>query len=326
MQIKRTSLFMLAFFVFLLPGLKAGSAHQIQVDTLGNNLIDTVMLSVLPDSAQHHLNLENLHVSLRKSSFVIDDPSRQGYIDYKISTLSDNTPTQLLISQEYLKGGLLKDLGIQKQSRPRWVLFTVFVLIFFVGLIRVVFPTEFKIIIEAYYRERLLLQVSKEDNLTTSWPYICLYGVFSLALGLFLVISFSEFNDSILLTPWNFFRASLIIALLFIAKIVISRFISFVFELEKIMREYVAIIYLMYFNSMLVLLPFLLFIVLIPVIYFKILLIIFAISVSILFIYRILRTSIHLFGDTQFSISYLILYLCTLEIAPILLLVRTLGN
>lgn len=302
-------------------------AQQLPADTTSRQPTPAADTSALSDAAKHAVLLDGMHPSLKSSILVAHGPGVPSYLDYRLQSRRTEAPEPLLVSGEYFSKSIYtRDEALPKQARPRWVLYTVFVLFLFVALIRVVFPTEFKIIIEAYYRERLLLQVSKEDNLATSWPYICLYAVFSFALGLFLVVAFSEFGNASLLTPLTFLKASLTIALLFILKIMISRFLSFVFELEKIMREYIAVIYLMYFNGMLVLLPFLLFIVLIPVAYFKILLIIFAISICILFIYRILRTSLHLFGDTQFSISYLILYLCTLEIAPILLLIRTLSN
>lgn len=255
---------------------------------------------------------------------VYDNPNRETYLQYMIRELRERQPDAILLPENLYNENDV--YGIEKPSRPLWVLVTTFVLIFFVGMIRLIFPTEFKIIIEAYYRERLLQQVSKEDSIATSWPYIFLYGVFSLALGLFIVVMVSEFKDRDLLNVVNYLRTSGFIAVLFILKIMVIRFISFVFELDKIVREYVAVIYLVYFNSMLVLLPFLLFSMLLPSSDFTFLLILFVTFISLIFIYRLLRTAMHLFSNTKFSISYLIIYLCALEIAPILFLIRALGN
>ena len=217
-------------------------------------------------------------------------------------------------------------IGIEKTSRPAWVLLVVFLLFLVLGVLRIIFPVELKIIVDAYYKERLLLQVSKEDNLATSWPYIFLYAVFSLSLGLFVVVIMSNFGDKNYLTFENFLKNSGFVAMLFIAKILLIRFVSFVFQLEKIVREYIAILYLVYFNSMFFLMPFLLAVVFIPSNYFKSISIIYICLVIILFSYRFLRTAIHLFGHFKFSIFYLILYLCSLELAPILILVRSLSN
>lgn len=73
-------------------------------------------------------------------------------------------------------------------------------------------------------------------------------------------------------------------------KILLVRFVSLVFEVDKLAREYVTVLYLVYFNSMLFLMPFLLVLVFVPVAYFKIALILFAVIASILFVYRFLRT------------------------------------
>jgi len=222
--------------------------------------------------------------------------------------------------------GLPHGQGETKTERPIWVLLVVFLLFFAVAIVRLAFPADFSMIVQAYYDERTLQQVSKEDNMLTSWPYIFLYLIFSLALGLFIVLMESSFVRLDILSWENYVRTAFFVALLFIVKILLIRFISFVFEIDRSVREYVTILYLVYFNSMLFLMPFLLVAIFVPIAYFKILLILFTVSVSILFIYRFLRTAFRLFGNLKFSIFYLILYLCALEVAPILILVRTLSN
>lgn len=216
--------------------------------------------------------------------------------------------------------------GHTKAARPFWVLLVVFMFFLLMGVLRIIFPVEIRTIIEGYYKERLLLQLSKEDNLATSWPYIFLYILFSFSLGLFVVLVVSGFGAGNYLTFENFMKNSGFVALLFILKILFIRFVSVIFLLEKIIREYIAILYLIYFNSMFFLMPFLLMVVFVPVSYFKTITIIYALGVTLLFGYRFTRTAIHLFGQFKFSIFYLILYLCSLEVAPVLILVRALNN
>ncbi|GAA4145660.1 hypothetical protein GCM10022216_29790 [Sphingobacterium kyonggiense] len=213
-----------------------------------------------------------------------------------------------------------------KHHRPIWVVFVVAFLFLVLGILRIIFPVELKIIVDAYYKERLLQQVSKEDNLATSWPYIFLYIVFSFSLGLFVCVLVSSFTDRNYLTFENFLKNSGFVALLFIAKILLIRFVSFIFLLEKIVREYIAVLYLVYFNSMFFLMPFLLAVIFVPVAYFPAIAVTYMVLVFLLFGYRFIRTAFHLFGNFQFSIFYLILYLCSLELAPILILVRALSN
>ncbi|WP_380881725.1 DUF4271 domain-containing protein [Sphingobacterium griseoflavum] len=236
--------------------------------------------------------------------------------------------TQLTAALDFGKGEGAGErvAGTQKLARPAWVLWSVFGLLLAVGIVRLLFPGDFAMIVQAYYNERTLQQISKEDNMLTSWPYILLYLIFSLALGLFILLLDSSFLHTEALNWNNYLRTTAVVAILFILKIILIRFLSFVFSIGRIVREYVTVLYLVYFNSMLFLMPILLAVTLVPANYFKFVLILFSVVVSILFIYRFLRTAFRLFGNLKFSVFYLILYLCALEVAPILILVKTLSN
>ncbi|NQD72582.1 DUF4271 domain-containing protein [Sphingobacterium shayense] len=216
--------------------------------------------------------------------------------------------------------------GKLKYERPAWVLASVFFLFLALGVVRLLFPVDFVMIVQAFYNERTLQQISKEDNMLTSWPYIFLYLIFSLALGLFILLIESSFSHLEVLNGENYIRTTLLVAVLFVFKILLIRFVSVVFQLERLVREYIAVLYLVYFNSMLFLMPLLLVVTFAPASYFKFVLILFSVIAGILFIYRFLRTAFRLFGNLRFSVFYLILYLCALEVAPILILVKTLST
>src|SRR5690606_20458923 len=130
------------------------------------------------------------------------------------------------------------------------------------------------------------------------------------------------FHAPEVLTLKNFFNLSGIVAVLFVLKILFVRGLALIFEIEKIIREYVLILYLVYFNSMLILMPVLLILLFVPTAYFEFLFVLFAGVVFALFLYRFIVAALSLLGQLKFSIFYLILYLCSLEIAPILILVK----
>lgn len=289
-------------------------------------VVDSIAIK---DSLARRAVFDSLDISLKNSQIILFPDKGLNYLQMEIDSVKSTGKQDLYFGMDTVhsntKPGVLLE-GTEKNYRPAWILLIVFILFLILGVLRIVFPVELKIIVDAYYKERLLLQVSKEDNLATSWPYIFLYAVFSLSLGLFVVVIVSSFGDKNYLTFENFLKNSGFVAFLFIAKILIIRFVSFVFQLEKIVREYIAILYLVYFNSMFFLMPFLLAVVFIPANYFKSISIIYICLVIILFSYRFLRTALHLFGHFKFSIFYLILYLCSLELAPILILVRSLSN
>ena len=223
-------------------------------------------------------------------------------------------------------GELIPKEASAKFARPGWVVVVVMLLVLGIGLVRLFFGSLFRNIIQAYYDKQALQNMSKEDSVLTSWPYIFLYLLFSFSLGLFLLVYVSSFQDMKVLTFNNFLKLSGVVAVLFALKILIVRAIALIFEIEKFVREYVVVLYLVYFNSMLIMMPILLMITFTPLFYFNFLLILWVIVVSSLFLYRFFLTALHMLGQLKFSIFYLILYLCSLEIAPILILVKMLNH
>lgn len=262
-------------------------------------------------------------------NYVFPSPDRDNkLLRHFLDKIQHNSvdPIKVINSLQESNGEVQLFQGKFKHTRPAWVLVFVFFLFVAIGVVRLLFPADFAMIVMAFYNERTLQHVSKEDNMLTSWPYIFLYLIFSLALGLFILLIESSFSHLEVLNGENYLRTTLLVAVLFVFKILLIRFISLVFQLERLVREYVAVLYLVYFNSMLVLMPLLLVVTFVPASYFKFVLILFSVIASILFIYRFLRTAFRLFGNLRFSVFYLILYLCTLEVAPILILVKTLST
>lgn len=262
-------------------------------------------IMVRADRPNHYLD------SLR-SKIIVDDNDFMSWIAFMDGLVKEkHTPTMR---------------AAQKFDRPAWILGVLLLLFLGIGMVRLFFYSTFQNIIYGFFNERILAQISKEDNVMTSWPYIFLYIIFSFSMGLFILIYQSAFSSNDAVTVAGFLKISALVAFLFVAKILLIRIISVIFEVERLVREYIAVLYLVYFNSMLVLMPLLLFVSFFPASYFKIILIFFLIMVSILFLYRFLRTAFGLVGNLKFSIFYLILYLCSLEIAPILILVKTLNS
>lgn len=215
---------------------------------------------------------------------------------------------------------------IEKSNRPAWLIGILLLILISFGLVRIFFYPTFLNIIYGYFNERVLAQISKEDNVLTSWPYIFLYIIFSFSLGLFVVLYFSAKEDTLFLTLYNFGRISLVIGFLFVAKFLLIRIISVIFDAKRIARDYITVLYIVYFNSLLFLIPILILGVFLPFKYLDTLALLLILTTILLFSYRIIRSAFSLLGNLKFSIFYLILYLCALEIAPVLILVKSLNN
>lgn len=253
---------------------------------------------------------------------------------YRIVTIEDGALVIHNIQNyhvgQYFKGqehnSLERQYGTPKPHRENWILFTVLTLIFGVGLIRIFFPSDIKLVFQAYYDDRVLLSVSKEDTILTSWPFIFLFVLFSGAIGLFVSLFYAyELNRFDFITLPNYIRTVGVVGLLFALKIGFIRFLSFVFEIRRLVKEYVTVLYLIYFNTLFLMLPVLLALSLVPLHAVGVVLHLAMVGAILLFLYRFLKTANHIMSMYKFSISYLILYLCCLEIAPILILLRLLS-
>lgn len=264
-----------------------------------------------------------------------------------IGPLRSNSPNQFLDSLKkrsiiengdvlkwhslYNKSMEDKGVGEWKFRRSDWTLICVFVLVFLFGLTRLFFHKEIGVIISSFYDSRILNQINREDNIITSWAFIFLYVLFGLTLGLMLyqVSSFYHIRS-----PYQrvnregvnlFLAISLFVLILFTVKIVFTRLIGFVFGQQRLVRDYISVLYLSYFNAAFLLIPLLIIICLMPSIYLHSWFLISAFLVSLLFLVQLFRASNTVLKSYRFSKFYLFIYLCTLEVGPILILIKVLG-
>ncbi|MEH6306125.1 DUF4271 domain-containing protein [Olivibacter sp. CPCC 100613] len=219
-----------------------------------------------------------------------------------------------------------KQLGVRKIYRPRWVLYAVFSLFLFFALIRMFFMKDLEAIATSFYSNRVLLQVSKEDNLITSWPFVFLYLLFGFTIGLFLYlfVSYSQIQPGYS-EIGLFFTITALVLVLFVVKILITRTIGFVFGIQKLVRDYISILYLSYFNAAIIFLPLLLVLSLAPTAYVKVWVLVSCAVGLFVFAMQFIRASNTVLKSYQFSKFYLFIYLCTLEVGPILILIKLLG-
>lgn len=218
------------------------------------------------------------------------------------------------------------DEGKPRPYRETWVLVVILFLVLFFALIRFFFPTELSTIIYAFYSNQTLNRVNKEDTLFSSWPFVFLYLLFGLIIGLYLYLSgkylkITYDNDGFEL----FIFLSITVIGLFTAKIIALRVLGFLFDVKRMVREYVSVLYLSYFNAAILFLP--------VVIAFSLTSNRFAgiysyVGLAVLvtiFIIQFLRAGANILTNYKFPKVYLIIYLCALEFCPLIILFKALG-
>lgn len=210
-------------------------------------------------------------------------------------------------------------------KRESWVLIIIVLLMLGFGMLKKAFPKHIDSIVESFYSNRMLNQISKEGNLFSSWPFLfffILFG-FTIAMFLYLVGKSALLHFDLDGFDWFLVLTAIVIGL-FSLKILILRILAFLFDLRKMVQEYTSILYLSYFNTALIFLPLVVVFSLTPFRFAGIITYLALILVAFIFIFQFIRAGALILSNYQFPKVYLFIYLCALEICPLLILLKAL--
>jgi len=325
------------FFCFLLNLLCCFAVYA-QRDTITSKANDSLNLSKTqtvnappPDSAALAKDRrEDFLADSIAMIYLMPDSSRG---DKFINTIKNNNifDNGSLSSSAPLKQKSRLRNGLARNSRDPWVIAVIISLLIYTAFLNLFLSKDIKNVIQSFYDKNALTQIEKEGGLVNSWAYIGLFLLFSLTLGLVLyqLTVYYDVNYSIYVNYGIngfqlFIWLSLIISLLFAFKFIVLKFIGFVFDAGRLVSEYIAILNLTYFNIAFVLLS--------VAICFSLLdngaipwLLRFTCgSIVVIFAWQYLRSSVNIISNFRFHKFYLFIYLCALEICPILILIKAL--
>lgn len=217
-----------------------------------------------------------------------------------------------------------KEGKLRPKGEP-WLLPAVLVITLFFAILKNAFSKELIAIVQSFYSNRILGQINKEDNLFTSWPFVFLYILFGLTIGMFLYLSGKYFQLDYLFQGFEWFLIlSAIVVGLFTLKIVVLRLLGFFFGAQKIVKEYVSILYLSYFNSAILFLPLIIAFSLTPYKFAEIYNYLALLILVLVFAFQFIRAGTNILTSHSFPKVYLIIYLCALEFCPFLILIKAL--
>lgn len=208
----------------------------------------------------------------------------------------------------------------------RWVVASIAFLLILFAFLKNVFDKQLTVIVQSFFSNRVLGNINKEDNLFTSWPFLLLFVHFGFTVGLFFYLGAKHQGLNFANDGFQaFISISIGIIMLYTFKIVVLRLLGFFFNVQKPVNEYISILYLSYFNASLLFLPLVIAFALSPPQYGKFYMVISIILLFIIFAFQLIRAGINILSQNRFSKVYLILYFCTLEICPILILIKAIG-
>ncbi|WP_411274273.1 DUF4271 domain-containing protein [Daejeonella sp.] len=217
------------------------------------------------------------------------------------------------------------DEGRLRPKGESWIMGVVLFLILFFAIIKFFYSKELGSIVQSFYSNQILGQINKEDNLFSSWAFVFLYILFGLIIGLYLYLSGKYLQLSYPVDGFELFLLlSTLVTALFTVKIIVLRLLGFLFDIQRLVREYVSILYLSYFNSALIFLPLVIAFSLTPNRYAGIYGYAGIIVLILIFVLQFLRAGANILTNYRFPKVYLIIYLCALEFCPLIILFKAL--
>lgn len=216
--------------------------------------------------------------------------------------------------------------GILRPSGETWIIGVILFLIVFFSLIRYFFPAELNTIIMAFYSNQILSRINKEDSLFNSWPFVFFYLLFGLIIGLYLYLSGKYLQIDYPVSGFELFLfLSALVIGLFTLKIIVLRVLGFLFDTNRLVREYVSVLYLSYFNTAILFLPVVIAFGLTSSRFAGIYSYIGIVMILGIFVVQFLRAGAKILTNYKFPKVYLIIYLCALEFCPLIILFKVLG-
>ena len=207
-----------------------------------------------------------------------------------------------------------------------WVLAFIVLLLIVFAVLRISFAKQLQNIIQAFYSNRGLNNLNKEDNIFSSWPFLFLFIQFGFTIGMFFYLVAQYYKVASQYQGYRFFLIiSALIIVLYAFKILLLRVLGHLFNIQKAVHEYVSILYLSYFNISLIFIPLVVAFALSPLKYGIYYIVISCVFVGIIFAIQFIRAGVNILSHYRFSKFYLIMYFCALEICPILILIKAIG-
>jgi len=295
------------FLLFLLNC----SAAFAQRDSVANSPETIAPKTIKSSSASL---LDSVAAAMQSRKLFIADSLAMHYLHAPDSTTNSEFADSLLARSLYKGYGFLdihlKSKGRVKDGHSRplrdpWIIVIIIGLLLYTAILNIALNKDVSYVLQSFYNKRILSQAGKEEGFVSFWAFVGLFLLFCSTFGLFLY-QLAAYKGVYYIVGGS------------------SLFI-FVFDINRLVSEYLNILHLTYFNIAFIFLPVVICFSLLGSQYVPALLTVTLIVIVIIFVWQYLRSSVNIISTFRFHKFYLFTYLCALEICPILILIKALN-
>jgi hypothetical protein len=320
----RLPLWLFLIFLFVSRGVYA---QQATIPTATRNIIDTIKgqqpISVLDSVVQ----ATRVH-----QKFIADSIAMQ-YIKYPDSAIYRAFVAQTLKQNLYTGNGfwdiptkvksVLKE-GSIRNTRDPWIIAIIVGLLIYAAFLNITLNKDIKHVLQSFYSRHAI--PGKDETHINFWSFVGFFLLFGATFGVFLYQLSSYYSKYFFISGVRLFVfLSLVVLGLSAIKFIVLKVVGFIFDINKLVAEYVSVLYLTYFNITLVFIPVVVCFGLLNAAFIPYLLSLAVVLIVVIFSWLYLRSSVNIISNFRFHKFYLFIYLCALEICPILILIKALS-
>lgn len=291
---------------------------------------DSSQVYLLSTGTELQVTVDSTSVPYHSATYTAPEENF-GY-DLSSFVLSSADSSVQATKQEYInlfQGHELKPIHHSPQERENiyqdWF-FPIFMLALAIYTwLRIFYNKYFNQLLQAVLNMNLTNQIVRDENILLQRASILLALTFNIVAALFLYLISIEVGWSVDGIGIGFNRFAFFITIVSVAytgKFLILKIIGWLFDLDREMATYIFNIFIINNVVGLILVPIVALMAYNPSINVYFLTILSLVLIGIAFFYRIIRGLLSGMTHSGFSPLYLFLYLCTLEIAPLLVLIR----
>jgi hypothetical protein len=242
----------------------------------------------------------------------IDTSSYQNYMVHPFLPM-DNPPIVMFIDYKTVRS---KDL----------LFYLVLGVVFLLAFIKLIFPKFFRNLFMLFFQTSLRQKQTREQLLQDSWAGLLINVLFFLSAGLFVTL-LTKYKSWSILPFWNLYGyITALLILIYIGKFLFIGFAGWVFNNKEAAQGYVFLVSMVNRIMGVLLIPFIVFLAFANQQLLNIIVTLSLGLVVILFLYRYLVSFGSLRNNLKINPFHFFIYLCTVEIIPMMLIYKLLVN
>ncbi len=256
------------------------------------------------------------------------DSIRRSIIVPSLPLIDSTTYNQYMV-HPYLpmdKRPILMYIDYKINASKDFLFYLILGVVSLLAFIKLVFPKFFRNLFMLFFQTSLRQKQTREQLLQDSWASLLINLLFFLSAGLFLTL-LTNYNDWSSLPFWKLYGyITAFIVLIYVGKFLFISFAGWVFNNKEAAQSYVFLVSMVNRIMGILLIPFIIFLAFGNP---QILNIVITVSIGlvvILFLYRYLVSFGSLRNDLKINPFHFFIYLCAVEILPMLLIYKLLVN